>query len=154
VFKVLISNLFTLSEKNRALALLSALISSTKYPPLRYILRENIPYRRASIGRGSFGKAHRGLSSNLCVKVMRTDLDPHAVRSNLSFLHVLDIPLSNAYSICSKHGLRLHTHYIRMSYHSMECLSPLSGLVLCSLLSTMGICKTERLAFHQICDCF
>ncbi|KAF5361838.1 hypothetical protein D9756_002614 [Leucocoprinus leucothites] len=56
-------------ERNRVLALLSKITSSTRIFPQRYEVK-GINYRSIPIAEGGFGTVHEGLDLNMCVKVM------------------------------------------------------------------------------------
>jgi hypothetical protein len=65
------------------MALLSALMHFVRKLPWCYILPKNIQHNRAPIGSGTFGTAHRGYDSNLCIKTTNfatLDSDADAVR--------------------------------------------------------------------------
>jgi hypothetical protein len=66
-----LKNHITLSdERNRVLALLSRITTSTHIFPCRYELK-GIKYHSSPIAGGGFGTVHRGVSDpNICVKVM------------------------------------------------------------------------------------
>ncbi|KAJ3563796.1 hypothetical protein NP233_g8706 [Leucocoprinus birnbaumii] len=56
-------------ERNRVLALLSKLTSSTRSFPQCYEVR-GVKYQPVPIAEGGFGTVHRGLDLNMCIKVM------------------------------------------------------------------------------------
>ncbi|KAJ3576477.1 hypothetical protein NP233_g402 [Leucocoprinus birnbaumii] len=61
-------------ERNRVLALLSRITSSTRIFPTRYEIK-GIKYNPTPIAEGGFGTVHEGIDHKMCVKVMtRVDL--------------------------------------------------------------------------------
>jgi serine/threonine protein kinase len=89
LFKALKDHITLSNERNRMLALLSRITSSTRIFPQRHELK-GIKYCPLPIAEGGFGKVHQGLSDpNICIKVT-TRVDPTALTVFfLSILHAI-----------------------------------------------------------------
>lgn len=77
-------------ERNRVLALLSRITTSTRIFPQRHELKD-IKYSPLPIAEGGFGKVHRGISDpNICVKVtVKVDLTALTVFFSCFTFHIL-----------------------------------------------------------------
>jgi hypothetical protein len=84
LFSQALENHIALSDdRNRVLALLSRITTSTQIFPRRYELK-GIKYHTRHIAEGGFGTVHRGASDpNICVKVM-TKVDSNTLMVRLT----------------------------------------------------------------------